>query len=387
MRTARLLCLSLLLPSLALLLPGPHRQRQSGSLPPPERRAVAFLAREVPRWSADNRCFSCHNNGDAARALYAADRLAEAVPDGALDATTRWLARPDDWRHNGGDGPFNDPVLARVQFATALAAAVEAGHCRSQAALVRAADLAAAYQRPDGTWPIEAEVVGSPAAYGASLAAALMRRTLLQADPHRYRRAVARIDTWVRRRRVVNVFDAAAVLLALDGAQDAAARRQRQQCLSLIRRGEARAGGWGPYLGAAPEPFDTALVLLALARLHRESGVGSMRRRGRAYLVAAQKEDGSWPETTRPAGAESYAQRLSTTGWATLALLATPPDGFSPHTMSGSVGGSCARPAGAGCGRAPGCSRSGRRSRTARRGPRRAGCRNRSSHPCPPCAC
>jgi hypothetical protein len=45
--------------------------------------------------------------------------------------------------------------------------------------------------------------------------------------------------------------------------------------------------------------------------------------RGRAFLIATQNLDGSWPETTRPAGAESYAQRLSTTGWATLALLAT----------------------------------------------------------------
>ncbi|MEX0713581.1 MAG: hypothetical protein WD278_14585 [Pirellulales bacterium] len=36
-----------------------------------------------------------------------------------------------------------------------------------------------------------------------------------------------------------------------------------------------------------------------------------------------QLEDGSWPETTRPAGGQSYAQRISTTAWATIALLAT----------------------------------------------------------------
>ncbi len=35
--------------------------------PSPEARAVAFLAREVPRWSRENHCYSCHNNGDAAR--------------------------------------------------------------------------------------------------------------------------------------------------------------------------------------------------------------------------------------------------------------------------------------------------------------------------------
>jgi len=63
-------------------------------------------------------------------------------------------------------------------------------------------------------------------------------------------------------------------------------------------------------------------VLRAEALL-AQADLGAMRQRGRAYLVAAQLADGSWPETTRPAGADSYAQRLSTTGWTTLALLAT----------------------------------------------------------------
>ena len=33
-----------------------------------------------------------------------------------------------------------------------------------------------------------------------------------------------------------------------------------------------------------------------------------MIQRGRAYLLATQQPDGSWPETTRPRGGESYAQ-------------------------------------------------------------------------------
>lgn len=324
MRSPRILCLSLLL--LALLLPPLHAPQRRRELPLPERRAVAFLAWEVPHWSVANHCFSCHNNGDAARALYAADALTGAVPAKALTTTTRWLGRPDGWRHNGGDGPFSDPVLARVQFAAALSTAVETGHCRDRAALARAAELAAEWQRPDGTWPIDVESVGSPTAYGAILTLALMRRTLLQADPERYREQVARIDAQVRRQEIVNVFDAASVLLALGSTEDAAARRQRRTCLELIRRGETRAGGWGPYVGAAAEVFDTALVLLALAPLSGREEVDGMRRRGRRYLVATQSEDGSWPETTRPPGLESYAQRLSTTGWATLALLVTPPE-------------------------------------------------------------
>jgi hypothetical protein len=48
-----------------------------------------------------------------------------------------------------------------------------------------------------------------------------------------------------------------------------------------------------------------------------------MLKRGRVHLVSTQEKDGSWQETTRPSGAESYAQRISTTSWATLALLLT----------------------------------------------------------------
>ena len=50
---------------------------------------------------------------------------------------------------------------------------------------------------------------------------------------------------------------------------------------------------------------------------------GRLVARGRQYLLETQLDDGSWPETTRPAGQISYAQYISTTGWALLALLAS----------------------------------------------------------------
>jgi len=64
-------------------------------------------------------------------------------------------------------------------------------------------------------------------------------------------------------------------------------------------------------------------VLLALNPAREHAAVAKLIKQGRAYLEATQNADGSWPETTRPARGESYAQRLSTAGWATLALLET----------------------------------------------------------------
>jgi hypothetical protein len=72
--------------------------------------------------------------------------------------------------------------------------------------------------------------------------------------------------------------------------------------------------------------FDPALVLwsMAQARGDRSEGTGerqAMTARARDYLIGQQQPDGSWPEATRPSGSESYAQRISTTAWALVALL------------------------------------------------------------------
>jgi hypothetical protein len=117
--------------------------------------------------------------------------------------------------------------------------------------------------------------------------------------------------------------DASVSLLAVSAVESVPSMESRRRSLDLLRRGQAEDGGWGPRIKSAAEPFDTALALLALAKWEDSPDVRGMVSRGRAFLVAQQQADGSWLETTRPPGNVSYAQRISTTGWATLALLAT----------------------------------------------------------------
>ena len=81
----------------------------------------------------------------------------------------------------------------------------------------------------------------------------------------------------------------------------------------------------GVTLGMSRIIGDTAIVVLSLSRSHGKPDE-PMRERGRAFLIKTQQPDGSWVETTRPPGSESYAQRVSTSAWATLALLATAPN-------------------------------------------------------------
>lgn len=289
-----------------------------------EQRAVTFLMREVPAWSRENGCFSCHNNGDAARALYAAKRSGFSVPAAVLADTTDWAQRPSQWDHNKGDPGFSDKRLANLQFAASLLVAVETGMSNDRTALRAAAIKVAADQGSDGAWRIESQdTLGSPATYGTTLATFSAWQVLRQADSAVARAAGAKAADWLRQAPMNNV-PAAATLLRFSLRDGSPASAQRQtDAFALLRRTQTSDGGWGPYADTRAEVFDTALALLALAELPRDGEVEPMLRRGRAFLFAQQRADGSWPATTRPSGGESYAQQMSTTGWALQALLAS----------------------------------------------------------------
>lgn len=296
----------------------------------PESRAVAFLEQEVPQWRREHPCYSCHNNGDAARALIAAGRLGYSNEETIRD-TLDWLQAPGQWEHNASGGGVDDKVLARIQFAGALTSAVEAGLV-PESALGEAATMVAGDQQDDGAWHLDAsDSVGSPATYGSVLATWSAHRTLEAARDSSLSSAIERADRWLRHRETQNVLDSAAIALALANADDAAGRERRNRAVDFIVGGQAPDGGWGLYLTSPTEPFDTAVVLLALDAVMESDDpdaltggdLGDSLARGRAFLIERQLADGSWPETTRPPGQESYAQRISTAGWATLALLAT----------------------------------------------------------------
>ena len=263
----------------------------------PEQRAVDYVSAEVPKWAKDNHCYSCHNNGDAARALFAAARRGYAVPKSALADTVNWLQRPAQWSEAHGNAGVTNITLARIQFAAALLEA----QLPNRQSLIQAAQSLVPLQDRDGSWKVDAGgIPGAPATYGVALATYLARRVL---------QAVglsvpgARATDWFRTAPADNLVDAAAVVLAMP---------QRRDAIDVLRHAQTSDGGWG-------EPFDTAIAILALNAAGERDLVAS----GRASLLRLQQSAGGWPETTRPPGGVSYAEHISTTAWALYALLET----------------------------------------------------------------
>jgi hypothetical protein len=297
----------------------------------PVAKGVDYLKKEVPKWKAEHPCYSCHNNGDATRALLVASAKGYDIGT-SLDDTLSFLKQPSQWNQNkAAPGGFDDKVLARIQFASALAVAERHGKAASTD-LDAAAKLLVADQQADGSWQLDnSQSLGSPATYGTILATASARTSLIASGIQPDNFTIVQIDKWIRGLTPENVIDAAGTVLALELSRDVMAENLRRNCLSILRQGQSPEGGWGPYVTAAPQVFDTALAVLALSSLEPEPRLARSAYRpeelkeaianGKKYIVSQQRADGSWPETTRPANQDSYAQRISTTGGAMLALL------------------------------------------------------------------
>lgn len=269
--------------------------------------ALTYLSREVPRWPQENHCYSCHNNGDAARALYRARQLGYAVPADVLKGTTEWLLAPAQWNDIHGAPAASDRKLARIQFAAALVEAYRSGAVRDAGPLRAAAEGLAAMQDPDGAFHVDTGgLPGAPATYGTALATYLSRNTLMTADGTRFAAPIRRATQWLSTAKPGSTVDAAALLLASP---------ERTDCRQFLLAEQTSDGGWGAQPRMPAEAFDTALTLLALG------GKGTAAERGRAWLLKMQDSDGGWPETTRPSGSQSYAERISTTAWVVYVLL------------------------------------------------------------------
>lgn len=293
-------------------------------LRPSLERAIEFLGSQVPAWPRENQCFSCHHQGDGARALASARAQGWKLPAETLDSSQQWLEKLEDWHHQKGDPNAKDPLLADLQFSMTrmlLMPSSMASETESHLWFRSVGERLLPHQKEDGSWALESvPTVGTPGAPGSAWATFWAWRLLKAAAYPAFSPARERAEKWLLQIPIQHVPNAACKLLFVQ-ERDQGAQGESILCLEFLMKSQSRFGGWGPYPGSPAEIFDTSLALIALATHARDERIAMIMKRGASFLIAEQLQDGSWQETTRPSGGKSHAQWISTSAWATQALL------------------------------------------------------------------
>jgi squalene-hopene/tetraprenyl-beta-curcumene cyclase len=133
-----------------------------------------------------------------------------------------------------------------------------------------------------------------------------------------------RAAAWLAREKPSDTTQAAALRVLVRALSGEPAKAFQSEIDQLLGR-HNKDGGWGQVQGAPSDAYATGQALYVL----KVAGVSSDRdevRRGVAFLVSAQKDDGSWPMKSRShPGAEPMKNPVPITyfgsAWATLGLM------------------------------------------------------------------
>lgn len=328
-RTPPLLAITALL---ALALEGCRlTPRERPPLSASLRRAHDFLAEELARWRGEERCASCHHDGDAARVLWSSATGVESRRGAELATHGARLVDLELWRNPRADPRSGDERLALVQRAAALHAALAQGAELDPAAVEGTLEALRAEQEESGCWLGSGSTeLGGPVTYGPFLATAVVLEVLGARGDLASARAVRRGRAWLASAAPRATIEHAAVAWALVAPRDGRERVARDGSVAALLARGASSGGFAPWQEGPSEVFDTALALIALEAQPAAPDLARISAAARGFLECEQEPDGGWPETTRPAGGTSRAHRVSTSAWAAQALAAAPRAPQSP---------------------------------------------------------
>ena len=230
----------------------------------------------------ENQCFSCHHQGDGARALASARAQGWKLPAETLDSSQQWLEKLEDWHHQKGDPNAKDPLLADLQFSmTRCSDAIIDGIRDRIPPMVSVGGGAIVDPSERGRLlglGVRAHS-GNARCSRFSLGHFLAWRLLKAAAYPAFSSARERAEKWLLQIPIQHVPNAACKLLFVQ-ERDQGAQGESILCLEFLMKSQSRFGGWGPYPGSPAEIFDTSLALIALATHARDERIAMIMKRG-----------------------------------------------------------------------------------------------------------
>jgi hypothetical protein len=292
-------------------------------------RGLGFLVKDALAWKARHNCVSCHHAALVVWALREAEQRGHAVDGPVLAGLTKWVAE-------SGDGKFGlaRPASApRAASPKAVWLALALGADARPDAVARAGrklllKTVKNEQTDKGSWSAWPET--RPPIFGSSdesltalaLLAALPEAAAGDASAKAVRDKGIK---WLAETKTDDDPQSIALRLVLWKRLG----RPAGEWLPLARRIQARQnadGGWSQAKGMASDAWATGQALYALAHAGVRPDEPAVTR-AHAFLIKTQRDDGSWPMTSRPVkpGGEGCKSLIPITGagsaWAVLGLV------------------------------------------------------------------
>ena len=302
----------------------------------------AAVAKAVPlleagaRGSAEKRknCFTCHNQALPVIALTTA-RARGVVVDAdnlrqQLDFTVAHLAR-NRANYLAGKGQGGQALTAGYALLT-----LEFGGWAADATTEAAAEYLLRWQKDLDYW--KPQSIRPPSEASLFTMNFFGLRALKQfgtaEQKERIAQRTAQVRAWMLKTPAKDTEDRAFRLWALHMAEAASEelRRAAQELLKTQRED----GGWAQLPDLASDAYATGTALVALHQTGMLAATEAAYQRGLAWLLAAQRPDGSWHVKTRSKPIQAYYESgyphgddqfisITAAGWATTALaLALP---------------------------------------------------------------
>lgn len=292
-------------------------------------RGLGFLAKDALAWKAKHNCVSCHHASLVIWSMREARERGHAVDEPVLTVLTKWLAESGDGRTGVPRPPGIPKALnaGAVWFALALSAdsKPDAVSQKGQSLLLKTVERD---QTEKGSWASWPET--RPPIFGNSdeSMTALATLALISATATGDAEAKVACDRgvrWLAETKTDDDPQSLAMRLVLWTKLGRPAR----EWLPLVRRIKSRQnvdGGWSQTRDMASDAWATGQALYALAHADIKPGEQVIRR-GHAFLIRTQRDDGSWPMISRPVkpGGEGCKSLIPITAagsaWAVLGLV------------------------------------------------------------------